>query len=91
MVEGGDIATAQAVAKKRGSSGAAAEGGSVAALPCSRVLRSEGRQRERDEREGREKGFGPGLTQIFLKISNGNMKNFQHESCSKFKILRLLL
>jgi len=83
VAAGGGIAMAQAVARKRDSSGAVAAGGSVAALPSSRVLGSEGRERERDEREVRE------LTLCFLKIFNGSSKSFEYESCSKFKILQL--
>ena len=50
VAAGGGIATAQAMARKRGSSGAAVAGGSVAALPSSRVLGSEGREREMREK-----------------------------------------
>ena len=41
------------------------------------------------EREGREKERVNVLTCVFLKIFHGNSKNFEHESCSKFKILQL--
>ena len=61
--------------------------GQRAVLRCSAwrsSLGSEGRKREeRDEREVRE------LTLIFLKNFNESSKNFEYESCSKFKILQL--
>ena len=41
------------------------------------------------EREGREKERVNVLTCVFLKIFHGNSKNFEHESCSKFKFLQL--
>ena len=50
VAAGGGIATEQAVARKRGSNGAAAAGGSIAALPSSRVLGSEGRERQTREK-----------------------------------------
>jgi hypothetical protein len=43
---------------------------------------------ERREREGGRKGLGFKLN--FLKLSNRNLKNFEHESCREFKNLQLL-
>ena len=56
-------------------------------MPC-----RERREEERGERkrEGREKKRKVNdLTHFKLKNFNGNSKNFEHESCSKFKFLQL--
>jgi hypothetical protein len=52
-------------------------------------LMGQNREGERREREGERKGLGFKLN--FLKISNRNLKNFEHESCRKFENLQLLL
>jgi hypothetical protein len=46
------------------------------------------RGRERRKREGERKGLGFKLN--FLKLSNRNLKNFEHESCRKFENLQQL-
>jgi hypothetical protein len=52
----------------------------VAALFC---WPGQSRGGERREREGERKG--PGFKLNFLKISNRNLKNFEHESCREFE------
>ena len=72
------------MAPRRCSSGS----GSIAALLC-RPWPGAG------EREGERKGEvereerSTFLTHDFLKIFHRNSKKFEHESCSKFKILQL--
>ena len=75
VAAGGGTATAQAVARKRGSSGAREAG------KQSRGGRKEG-ERERVERER-------DLTLSFLKKFHMNSKISKNKSCSKFKILQL--
>ena len=66
------------------------QGGSKAASARACALEWPRREGERGrEREGREKERVNVLTCVFLKIFHGNSKNFEHESCSKFKILQL--
>jgi hypothetical protein len=57
----------------------------MAALLC-RLEQSRGG--ERRQREGERKGLGFKLN--FLKISNQNLKNFEHKSCREFENLQLL-
>jgi hypothetical protein len=63
---------------------------SLAKWPAASGLRQD-RAREREkgegEREGREKRAE--LNSILLKFSCGGSKNFEYESCLKFKILQL--
>ena len=73
----------QAARQQCSGSGAARAG--VRARVAQREQRSQGREGEREkERKVRE------LSLKFLKIFNGNFKNFEYESCSKCRNLQLL-
>ena len=65
--------------------GAAAQRARVLECPAARREEDRGREKESRERK-REVNV---LTRNFLKIFHGNLKKFEHESCSKFKFLRL--
>ena len=57
-------------------------------LECSAACaQGGGKGREKESRE-RKREVNV-LTRDFLKFFHGNSKNFEHESCSKFKILQL--
>ena len=57
-----------------------------ARVPCLECREEERGERKREEREKRKVND---LTRFKLKNFNGNSKNFEHESCSKFKFLQL--
>ena len=76
--------------EQRGGSKAASAAVQRRSEPGARVpCRACTGRRKGGEREGREKERVNVLTCVFLKIFHGNSKNFEHESCSKFKILQL--
>jgi hypothetical protein len=58
-----------------------------ARVPCRERREEERGERKREEREKKRKVND--LTRFKLKNVNGNSKNFEHESCSKFKFLQL--